>query len=72
MIPSFLNVDENKLQVPPYKVEAATISSPDEVMFKMAAVVAACPEEKERAPTPPSSSEILFSRILLVGFDNLV
>ena len=62
----------NKLTVPPYNELVETILSPFDVILRIAAVTAAIPDEKARAPTPPSISETLFSKTSVVGFIILV
>ena len=71
-IPIFGKVSLNKLTVPPYNELVETILSPFEVIFRIAAVTAAIPDEKASPPTPPSISETLFSKTSVVGFIILV
>ena len=54
-IPKRGNVAVNKLYVPPYNVEAATILSPALATFKMEYVIAAEPDATAIPPAPPSS-----------------
>ena len=54
-IPNFFSVDDKRVKVPPYRVDAATICSPLLQIFKIAKVVAVCPADTARAPTPPSN-----------------
>ena len=68
LMPSFASVLENKLYVPPYKLEEETISSPAPAMFRTENVIAACPEDVASAPAPPSSAAIRFSNTSVVGF----
>ena len=49
------NVAVNKLYVPPYNVDAATILSPALATFKMEYVIAAEPDATAIPPAPPSS-----------------
>ena len=71
-MPNFLNVTFNKLYVPPYKFEEATISSPVSTMFNNARCIAACPEAVAKAPTPPSRAVMRSSKTFCVGFIILV
>ena len=70
-MPNLGNIFANKLNVPPYIVGAATISSPAWSMFNIAAFIAPIPDAKATAPTPPSSNAILSSNTATVGFDIL-
>ena len=71
-MPIFGNVSLNKLTVPPYSELVETMLSPFEVIFNIAAEIAAIPEEKARPPTPFSIAATLFSRTSVVGFIILV
>ncbi len=57
-MPNLGKVCANKLYVPPYKLDAETISSPLFAIFKIAKVVAACPDEVAKAEGATSRAAI--------------
>ena len=56
--------------VPPYKLFAATISSPVSHTVIINPIIAAVPEANATAPNPPSKAAILCCRASTVGLDN--
>ncbi|CPU66715.1 Uncharacterised protein [Mycobacteroides abscessus] len=53
--------------MPPYRLGEATTWSPVSATLRIANVVAACPDARSSAPTPPSSEAMRFSTTSCVG-----
>ena len=67
-IPNFFNVTPKRLNVPPQMVLEVTKWSPAPHRLIIAQKLAACPEEVNTAPTPPSRAAIFLATASLVGF----